>query len=188
MEWADFVLTEVAGHEQEMVVIGGRALRDGARCRPVAAGERRRQRRDQAARGADGMEAGYHRRGHRRGGWPVGVCGGARGWVNGQSVRDGDRQGETGQVARGCWEAQTAERCRGGEQGGGHELTCGMLPGNFFAPRSGLDPVEGVPANRVGHGIPQKVVIEELTAAGLQLEKTVNDWPDDDYCVLFVKK
>ena len=57
-----------------------------------------------------------------------------------------------------------------------------------FPPRSGLEPVEGVPANRGGHGIPQKVVIEELTSAGLQLVKTVNDWPADDYCVLFLKK
>ena len=57
-----------------------------------------------------------------------------------------------------------------------------------FPPRSGLDPVEGIPANRGGHGIPQKIVIEELTAAGLQLEKTVNDWPNDDYCLLFAKK
>jgi len=57
-----------------------------------------------------------------------------------------------------------------------------------FPPRSGLDPVEGVPANRGGHGIPQKILIEELTAAGLQMEKVVNDWPNDDYCVLFVKK
>jgi ubiquinone/menaquinone biosynthesis C-methylase UbiE len=57
-----------------------------------------------------------------------------------------------------------------------------------FPARSGLDPVEGVPANRGGHGIPQKIVIDELTSAGLQLVKTVNDWPADDYCVLFVKK
>jgi ubiquinone/menaquinone biosynthesis C-methylase UbiE len=57
-----------------------------------------------------------------------------------------------------------------------------------FPARSGLEPVEGVPANRGGHGIPQKVVIEELTAAGLQMEKAVNDWPENDYCVLFVKK
>lgn len=57
-----------------------------------------------------------------------------------------------------------------------------------FPARSGLEPVEGVPANRGGHGIPQKVVIEELTAAGLQMEKIVNDWPENDYCVLFVKK
>jgi SAM-dependent methyltransferase len=54
--------------------------------------------------------------------------------------------------------------------------------------RPGLDPVEGAPSNRGGHGIPQKIVIEELTAAGLQMEKIVTDWPDNDYCVLFVKK
>jgi ubiquinone/menaquinone biosynthesis C-methylase UbiE len=57
-----------------------------------------------------------------------------------------------------------------------------------FPPRSDLEPVEGVPSNRGGHGIPQKIVIEELTAAGLQVERVVNDWPNDDYCVLFVKK
>jgi ubiquinone/menaquinone biosynthesis C-methylase UbiE len=57
-----------------------------------------------------------------------------------------------------------------------------------FPPRSGLEPVEGVPANRGGHGIPQKIVIEELTSAGLQLVKTVNDWPANDYLVLFLKK
>ena len=57
-----------------------------------------------------------------------------------------------------------------------------------FPARSGLDPVEGVPSNRGGHGIPQKIVVEELTAAGLQVEKIVNDWPDGDYCVLFVKR
>jgi len=57
-----------------------------------------------------------------------------------------------------------------------------------FPARSGLDPVDGVPANRGGHGIPQKIVIEELTAAGLQVEKIANDWPSNDYCVLFTKK
>jgi ubiquinone/menaquinone biosynthesis C-methylase UbiE len=57
-----------------------------------------------------------------------------------------------------------------------------------FAPRAGLEPVEGVPSNRGGHGIPQKMVIEELSAAGLQVEKIVNNWPEDSYCVLFVKR
>jgi ubiquinone/menaquinone biosynthesis C-methylase UbiE len=57
-----------------------------------------------------------------------------------------------------------------------------------FAPRPGLDPVEGVPSNRGGHGIPQKIVTEELSAAGLQVEKIVNDWPENSYCVLFVKR
>jgi ubiquinone/menaquinone biosynthesis C-methylase UbiE len=57
-----------------------------------------------------------------------------------------------------------------------------------FPARAGLDPVEGVPSNRGGHGIPQRVVVEELSAAGLQVAKIVNDWPDGDYCVLFVKR
>ena len=53
-----------------------------------------------------------------------------------------------------------------------------------FPPDSGLPPVEGVPKNRGGHGIPEKVVIEELTG-GLQLEKTIDDWTAHDYCLLF---
>ncbi len=57
-----------------------------------------------------------------------------------------------------------------------------------FPPRRELEPVEGVPSNRGGHGIPQKIVVDELTAAGLQVEKIVNDWPEDSYCILFVKK
>ena len=57
-----------------------------------------------------------------------------------------------------------------------------------FAPRAGLEPVEGVPSNRGGHGIPEKIVIEELTAAGLKVEKTVEDWPEGSYCVVFGKK
>jgi ubiquinone/menaquinone biosynthesis C-methylase UbiE len=57
-----------------------------------------------------------------------------------------------------------------------------------FPPRSGLEPVEGVPANRGGHGIPQKIAIKELTAARLSIIRTVNDWPDGDYAVLFEKK
>ncbi|PYU81872.1 MAG: hypothetical protein DMG50_14205 [Acidobacteria bacterium] len=57
-----------------------------------------------------------------------------------------------------------------------------------FAPRAGLEPVEGVPSNRGGHGIPQTIAIEELSAAGLQVEKIVNDWPEDSYCVLFVRR
>jgi ubiquinone/menaquinone biosynthesis C-methylase UbiE len=57
-----------------------------------------------------------------------------------------------------------------------------------FAPRSGLEPVEGVPSDRGGHGIPQKIVIDELTAAGLKLDRVIDDWPSDNYCVLFAKK
>jgi len=57
-----------------------------------------------------------------------------------------------------------------------------------FPPRPGLGEVKGVPSNRGGHGIPQKVLIDEITAAGLQLEKIVNDWAEDSYCVVFLKK
>jgi ubiquinone/menaquinone biosynthesis C-methylase UbiE len=57
-----------------------------------------------------------------------------------------------------------------------------------FPPRSGLDPVEGVPANRGGHGIPKDVAIEELTAAGFRIKTTVNSWPQGDYLLLFEKK
>jgi ubiquinone/menaquinone biosynthesis C-methylase UbiE len=64
----------------------------------------------------------------------------------------------------------------------------GQLAVIDFPPRSGLEPVEGIPANRGGHGIPQKILIDELTSAGFQLLKVVNDWPADDYCVLFNKK
>jgi SAM-dependent methyltransferase len=56
-----------------------------------------------------------------------------------------------------------------------------------FPPDRGLPPVEGVPANRGGHGIPQKIMVDELTAAGFHVEKTVDDWPDNDYCVIFMK-
>lgn len=59
-----------------------------------------------------------------------------------------------------------------------------------FAPRKSLsesDPVKGVPANRGGHGIPQKVLVDELKAAGFAVEKTFDDWPDGDYLVMFLK-
>lgn len=57
-----------------------------------------------------------------------------------------------------------------------------------FPPHPGWTPIEGVPKNRGGHGIPQKILIEELTEAGFRVEKVINDWRDDDYCVLFAKK
>ncbi|HXL23140.1 MAG TPA: methyltransferase domain-containing protein [Candidatus Dormibacteraeota bacterium] len=66
--------------------------------------------------------------------------------------------------------------------------TGGRLAIIDFAPRPGLDPVEGIPSNRGGHGIPEKLVVAELQAAGLQVEREVKDWPDDSYCVVFVKK
>ena len=56
-----------------------------------------------------------------------------------------------------------------------------------FPPRKWLsesDPVQGVPANRGGHGIPQQILVDELKAAGFRIEKVVEDWPEDGYCVV----
>ena len=39
---------------------------------------------------------------------------------------------------------------------------------------------EGVPANRLGHGIPASVVIEEVTAAGFTHVRTIDAWPPGD--------
>ncbi|HET6933145.1 MAG TPA: methyltransferase domain-containing protein [Candidatus Acidoferrum sp.] len=66
----------------------------------------------------------------------------------------------------------------------------GLLAVIDFAPRKSLtesDPVKGVPSNRGGHGIPKKILIEELTGAGFKLDKSFDDWPEDGYCVLFRK-
>ena len=64
----------------------------------------------------------------------------------------------------------------------------GLLAVIEFPPRKSLtasDPVNGVPSNRGGHGIPKKILVEELTAAGFKLEKSCDDWPEDGYCLLF---
>jgi len=66
----------------------------------------------------------------------------------------------------------------------------GLLAVIEFPPRKSLsasDPVQRVPSNRGGHGIPKKILMEELTPAGFKLDKTFDDWPDDGYCVLFRK-
>src|SRR6267142_1239312 len=66
----------------------------------------------------------------------------------------------------------------------------GLLAVIEFARRKSLttsDPVKGVPSNRGGHGIPKKILLQELTAAGFKLDKSFDDWPDDGYCVLFRK-
>ena len=71
-----------------------------------------------------------------------------------------------------------------------------LKPGGRLAvideePRPGSSIPEGVPKNRGGHGIPQKILINELAAAGFKLENVDNDWPHDEYhelyCVVFSK-
>lgn len=59
-----------------------------------------------------------------------------------------------------------------------------------FPPRKGLsesEPVKGVPANRGGHGIPQKILLEEVTKAGFRVETVLDDWAEDSYCVILRK-
>ena len=67
-----------------------------------------------------------------------------------------------------------------------------LKPGGLLAvideePRPGTKPVEGVPENRGGHGVPEKILIEELTSAGFKMVKSIDDWPDKHYCVVFRK-
>jgi ubiquinone/menaquinone biosynthesis C-methylase UbiE len=67
-----------------------------------------------------------------------------------------------------------------------------LKPGGWLAvidrePPQGSSRVEGVPENRGGHGMPQKILIEELTAAGFQVVKSPGDWPSNLYCVVFRK-
>jgi len=57
-----------------------------------------------------------------------------------------------------------------------------------FPPSPNSELVEGVPKNRGGHGIPEKVMVDELTSTGLQVEKIIDDWSKHDYCVIFVKR
>ena len=59
-------------------------------------------------------------------------------------------------------------------------------------PSKGTTIPEGVPKNRGGHGVPQKILISELAAAGFEVETVSNDWPSRDafhqiYCVVFGK-
>jgi hypothetical protein len=32
------------------------------------------------------------------------------------------------------------------------------------------------------------VLVEELTTAGLQVDRVIDDWSEHDYCVIFVKR
>jgi ubiquinone/menaquinone biosynthesis C-methylase UbiE len=64
-----------------------------------------------------------------------------------------------------------------------------LKPGGLLAvideePPAGSSRVEGVPENRGGHGMPQKILMEELTSAGFQALKVLDDWPNKSYCVV----
>ena len=67
-----------------------------------------------------------------------------------------------------------------------------LKPGGRLAvidrkPPPGSSRVGGVPQNRGGHGIPQKILIKELTAAGFQVVSRLDDWPNNTYCIVFRK-
>lgn len=72
-----------------------------------------------------------------------------------------------------------------------------LKPGGRLAvidqdPPKGSSIPEGVPKNRGGHGIPQKILMSELLAVGFEVETVCNDWPTRDayhqiYCVVFRK-
>ncbi len=64
----------------------------------------------------------------------------------------------------------------------------GQLAVIDFPPSPNSELVEGVPKNWGGHGIPEKVMVEELTSVGLQVEKVINDWSQRNYCVIFMKR
>ncbi len=61
-----------------------------------------------------------------------------------------------------------------------------------FPPRPKTEVPAGVPANRLGHGVPMDVVISEMTAAGLTLVSSEPKWseksqPNDLFLVAFRK-
>jgi ubiquinone/menaquinone biosynthesis C-methylase UbiE len=67
----------------------------------------------------------------------------------------------------------------------------GLLAIIDFPPRKSLNatsPLNGTPKNHGGHGIPKKVLIEELVSAGFEIVNEPEDWPNrDDYCVIVRK-
>lgn len=60
-------------------------------------------------------------------------------------------------------------------------------------PGKGSTIPEGVPKNRLGHGIPEKTLISELKHAGFKVQTTYKNWPGGGphrmmYCVVFLKR
>jgi len=60
-----------------------------------------------------------------------------------------------------------------------------LRPGGLLAvideePAPGSSVPDGVPSNRVGHGIPIEVLKSELTTAGFEFVSSTTDWPSRD--------
>ena len=66
----------------------------------------------------------------------------------------------------------------------------GLLALIDFPPTWWLRPWKpsGLPENRGGHGIPQNILIGEVTSAGFELVKSIDRWSGRSYCALFRKK
>ncbi|WP_161956698.1 methyltransferase domain-containing protein [Gloeocapsopsis dulcis] len=63
-------------------------------------------------------------------------------------------------------------------------LAIADFPPNWF---SNFWKLEGVSANRGGHGIEKELLIEEVTQAGFEVVQVVDDWEGNLYNVLFRK-
>ena len=50
-----------------------------------------------------------------------------------------------------------------------------------------IDRDESTPIGLSGHGIDQQKVIEEITSAGFELERRIDDWEGDTYALIFHK-
>jgi SAM-dependent methyltransferase len=67
---------------------------------------------------------------------------------------------------------------------GGRLAVVDFPPGWFL---STFFRVNGVPANRGGHGVRPEVVIEELETTGFRLERHIDNWDGRSYCLLVQK-
>ncbi|HVR28758.1 MAG TPA: methyltransferase domain-containing protein [Thermoanaerobaculia bacterium] len=65
---------------------------------------------------------------------------------------------------------------------GGRLVVIDFEPSWFL---SRLFPVEHAPANRGGHGVSPEIVIGELTAAGFELERRIDEWGFGSFAVVF---
>jgi ubiquinone/menaquinone biosynthesis C-methylase UbiE len=57
----------------------------------------------------------------------------------------------------------------------------GLLAVINFPPRKWLNatsPLDGAPTNHGGHGVPKKILIEELVSSGFEIVREPDDWPN----------
>ena len=78
--------------------------------------------------------------------------------------------------------AETSSSLLGAIRSGGKLAVIDFEPSWFL---STFFPVEDVPSNRGGHGVPPDVVVRELTQAGFVLLTRIGDWPGGQYCLVF---